>query len=184
MTVPLYGLAGAGLLVALGCRSGAPSSASGAEHSAAVVTAAPADTVATGTVRIVGAEPATTVILVSDSGDVVLTGALTRELATLDGAHVEVQGSTAPASPPLGRIRRAIAVRSYQILDIGGQQPVVGILAVNESGGFRIDTISLGSVPARFSRLVGAKLWVVGVRDSTGALGVAAYGVLAVARPE
>ena len=174
----LHGLAVSGLLLAGGCHLGAPSSGSGTGYPAPVAMADSTDTVATGTVRVVGAVPATTVILASDSGSVVLAGALTRQIATLDGAHVGVEGSVAPASPPLGRVRRAIVVRRYRILDIGGREPVVGILAVNDSGSFRIDSIVLLSAPVRFTQLVGAKLWILGTRTASGAIAVSSYGVL------
>jgi hypothetical protein len=178
VTQALHGLAVGSLLIAGGCHAGAPSSGSGTGHPAPVAMADSADTVATGTVRVVGAVPGTTVILASDSGSVVLAGALTREIATLDGAHVRVQGSAAPASPSLGRVRRAIVVRSYRILDIGGREPVVGRLAVDDSGGFRIDTIPLLSPPAQFTQLVGGKLWIVGTRTASGAIAISSYGVL------
>ena len=164
------------LLMMCACRPGA--AASGDTGRGIPNTVAIADTVATGTVHVTGAVPVTTVIVVSDSGSVALAGALTHELATLDGAQVRVTGKARPASPPLGRIHDAITVEQYRILCIAGKEPVVGILSVSGSGDFRIDTIPLSAPPAQFAKLVGGKIWVVGARQGAGPLLVTSYGVL------
>ncbi|MGH7625274.1 MAG: hypothetical protein ACREOJ_08150 [Gemmatimonadaceae bacterium] len=179
MRVLLHGLAGAGVLVALGCHARALSSGGGSGAPAPGVVADSSDTTAAGTVRVVGAAPAATVMLVSDSGSVALAGARSNELATLDGAEVQVSGMARPASPPLGRTHRAITVERYRILQIAGREPVVGILSVSAAGDFRIDTIPLVAPTAQFARLVGSKIWVVGTRQGAGPLLVASYGVLA-----
>ena len=178
MKALVLGLAGAGLLVAGSCHAGAPPLGSGTGHPAPAAMADLADTVATGTVRVVGAVPGTTVILGSDSGSVVLAGALTREIATLDGAEVRVTGTVQPASPPLGRIGRAITVERYRILWIAGRVPVVGMLSMSGSGDFRIDSIALDAPREQFAKLVGGKIWVVGARQGAGPLLVTSYGVL------
>lgn len=108
-------------------------------------------------------------------GGVRLVGPLEGELRRLGGATVRVRGQ------PVGEATRGrLEVRSYQVLSIDGQVPVVGILTLRggEPWVLGADTVRLEGGPPELRALGGAKVWVVGPRRGA-ALEVQSYGVLA-----
>lgn len=144
----------------------------------------------TGRIVVAGAEPRAWVILVpadtgaraegglGDGGGSRLVGPLERELRRLSGATVRVRGESVGEAT-----RGRLEVRSYEVLSIDGQVPMVGILTLRggEPWVFGADTVRLEGGPPELSALGGAKVWVVGPRRA-GALEVQSYGVLAPAR--
>ena len=71
------------------------------------------------------------------------------------------------------------AVTSYRIESIGGQRPVVGVLA-QRNDRFWVDgeeTVPLAVVPTGLRRALGAKVWVVGTLEN-GAITPSSYGIL------
>lgn len=135
------------------------------------------DTSARGRVRVVGAAPATATVLESGGRRIALIGPRSAELATLEGAEVTVHGPASAGPAWLGGSGRAITVRGYEIEEIAGGKPVVGVL-VADSVGLRVDSVRLVEPPEELQRLVGRKVWVVGERIESGAMRVGAYGVV------
>jgi hypothetical protein len=135
------------------------------------------DTTATGVVRVVGADPITTVVLDSAGSHVALRGSLEVEVARLVGATVRVRGRPVPNAPPTPP--RAVEVSDYDVLSINGATPVVGILRLGDDAP-RIEgdsTVLLAFTPPGLLSLAGAKVWVVGRREG-GWLVVQGYGVI------
>ena len=133
-----------------------------------------ADTVLTGVIRIAGADPTSQVtLLLRDRTSRALTGSLTSELAQLDGATVSVKGTPVTTPAP---VSNGIRVRAYEIIEVAGARPVVGILKQNPEAYF-VDSTRLAIVPPELRNLGGSKVWVVG-RPSPDGLVVTAYGVL------
>jgi hypothetical protein len=135
------------------------------------------DTTARGLVRVVGAAPATAVVLVSAGARIALVGPLAAELAALDGGEVVVTGPVGASPPPLPPRSRAIAVRAYTIEAIAGGKPVVGTFIADQAGA-RVDSIRLVDVPPALQESSGRRVWVVGERVPSGALRVTAFGVI------
>jgi hypothetical protein len=139
------------------------------------------DTVATGTVRSVGAAPLTQVVLQSGAGaeirSVAVRGELRDEIARAIGAEVRVWGPPAANQPPPPA--RAVEVYRYDILSVNGEIPVVGtVFRRGEQlliGGR--DTVDLVGAPEELLGRLGAKVWAVGVREGS-TLRIQAYGVL------
>lgn len=141
---------------------------------------APAGITATGTVRVVGADPSTLVLLdVADGNRWTLVGRAAPELAQLAGATVRVDGVNAATPPP---DTNGISVQSYDILEIGGAKPIVGRLQ-SRGDFFFVDTNRISNVPPELVTAVGAKVWVAG-RPGPSGLIVTAYGILASARAD
>lgn len=132
------------------------------------------DTTAVGVIRMVGAAPREILALVVGTARVAIEGDLQPELTTLVGARVEVHGPIGPGEPPVAG--RAITVRGYRILDVGGAPPVVGQLEMRD-GEWWIDTVKLTSVPPDLARARGGKVWVTGT-GSAGRLTVQLFGVI------
>jgi hypothetical protein len=156
--------------------SGASAVATSCHHTTrgTAATVVPADTTAVGTVRVVGAAPAEVVVLTLDGWRVALIGPLQRELATLTGARVEVQGPVQSADAQAAP--RAITVRGYRILEIGGATPIVGRLETRD-GEWWIDTVRLAAVPPDLARAVGRRVWVTGTPGG-GGLMVQLFGII------
>lgn len=156
--------------------SGAAAAASGCHRAAGGQARTPAlpDTTAVGTVSVAGAVPAEVVVLTFRAGSVALVGTLRQELAMLAGARVEVQGPI-ESGEAIGA-PRAITVRVYRILDIGGATPVVGRLHTR-NGEWWIDTVRLAQVPPDLAHAIGRKVWVTGTRGA-GAFIVQLFGVI------
>lgn len=136
------------------------------------------DTAARGVVRVVGAAPGSAVVLTSAGRQVELGGPLAAELARLDGAVVAVRGAAGAPRIPLGADGRAIEVRSYVIDSIAGGVPVVGVLR-RDGRRVAVGGVPIAHPPAGLAELVGARVWVVGVRTPNGELEVQTFGVLA-----
>ena len=92
------------------------------------------------------------------------------ELENLDGAQVRAKGKVEDG--------RLLVVTSYEILEIAGRVPSVGVL--RRSGeSYSLDTsdgksLPIGAVPEAFAELEGAKIWVL--IDDRG--GVGGYGII------
>lgn len=130
-------------------------------------TAAAADTLS-GTVAVVGAVPATRVVLRPAGGgaDVELVGAQRDALARVAGAEVRVAGRPARATAGAGR---ALDVVSFAVTAVDGQPAVDGRLE-REDGGLVVVTadgrrIRLVQPPAALQDWVGARVWVAGPPD-------------------
>jgi hypothetical protein len=129
----------------------------------------------TGVVHVVGTEPRPVVVLdMAGGGQLSLVGTWRGELAQLQGATVRVTGSFATGQSPYSE---GVDVTSYDIVEVAGAKPVVGVLAQRDSM-YSVDTTRLASPPIELAQLVGAKVWVVG-RAGSGGLIVTAYGILA-----
>lgn len=135
------------------------------------------DTTVEGTVRVVGPVETAQLILRGPTASVALTGPLSDELRRLSGATLRATGTPQNHSAPLPP--RAVVVRDYELLEVDGQRPVVGILLSRDDrvwlGGQ--DTVELVGITSDLAQRLGAKLFVVGVRED-GRLRVKSYGVI------
>ena len=106
---------------------------------------------------------------------VTLTGDLLPELTRLSGATVAVEGTQSGS----GMMTR-FAVTTYEVVGVGGERPVVGVLA-QEGSTYRIGegsaAVTLTYVPDALAHNVGATVWVTGVREG-GTLRVQSFGVI------
>lgn len=136
-----------------------------------------ADTTAEGTLRVVGPQETAQIVLRGATASVGLTGPLADELRRLSGATVRVTGGPQNNLSPLPP--RAVLVRDYQILEVDGRRPVVGILLSRDDRVWLAgqDTVELVGVTADLARRLGAKLFVVGVREGSQ-LRVKSFGVI------
>lgn len=128
-----------------------------------------------GKVFVTGSEPATTVTLVREGGaSVSLVGELAPELRRLSGTTLRVRGAPRD-DPPAG----GLEVRSYEVLEVDGEVPSVGVLEEKEGSLWLVgrETRELTSVPDGLRQQAGAKVWIVG-RDAEGRLAVQSYGVI------
>ena len=141
-----------------------------------------ADTVTRGVVAVVGADPLSQVVVTAAPGpgarEVAVVGPLRDELGALYGAEVEVRGRAVVNGQPVPA--RAIEVASYEIVSVGGERLVVGVLEVKQGAPWLAGSRLVGA-PAELSRAVGAKVWVVG-RPSSGRLVVQTYGIIRAAQ--
>lgn len=135
------------------------------------------DTVVTGVVRSVGADPFAQTVLRTPAGDVGVRGRLAPEIAGLLGAEVRAWGTPVPHAPPPPQ--RAVDVRGYEIVSVNGERPVVGTLVADGAALVTAagDTVRLAGVPQDLAWLPGATVWVVGVERGEG-LAVQSYGVI------
>ncbi len=125
-----------------------------------------------GRVVLTGTSEAPMVSLRPESGTSVnLTGELLPELRRLSGATIAVVGSQRGTG-----LMAQFAVTRYEIVDIDGQRPAVGLLQ-QADGGFRVGTTALTAVPAALGENIGAKVWVTGVREGA-ALRVQSFGII------
>lgn len=136
-----------------------------------------ADTTVEGTLRVVGPVETAQIVLRSATASVGLTGPLAAELRRLSGATLRATGTPQANSVPAPA--RAVAVRDYDILVVDGQRPAVGILLSQDDRLWLAgrDTVELVGVTADLAGRLGAKLFVVGVREDS-ALRVRSYGVI------
>jgi len=136
-----------------------------------------ADTTVEGTLRVVGPVETAQLILRGSAASVGLMGPLSEELRRLSGATLRAVGTPQNNAAPLPP--RALLVRDYELLEVNGQRPVVGILLSRDDrfwlGGR--DTVELVGITSDLARRLGAKLFVVGVRED-GRLRVKSYGVI------
>jgi hypothetical protein len=158
------------LLVSAATGCGSQGSAKSAEPAPQASTAE-----LSGKVFVTGSEPSTTVILVQKGGPSVnLLGELDPELRRLSGSTLRVRGARR-GEPPAG----GFEVESYQVLEVDGEVPEVGVLQESDGGLWLAgrDTVELASPPAALRQQPGAKVWIVG-RRMGGKLGVQSYGII------
>lgn len=131
-----------------------------------------------GVVGTTGTAEAPTVILrLEDRSPLGLTGTLARELRRLSGARVRIRGRD--AATPVGP---GLEVADYEILEIEGEAPLVGIL--QRAGGLwrlRIDdreSRTLEGLPEQ-GLAEGMKIWVIGEEVEGGRFRVVSHGVVA-----
>ncbi len=127
----------------------------------------------TGRVQVVGATPLEQVVIQppdSAAAAIEARGPFRDELKRLGGATVRAAGAMSSAGQLL--------VKSYEILEIAGHTPLVGMVEVEGNrvmlraeGG---DSVEARGAPAELLRHPGAKVWVI--LDSTGA--VTGYGII------
>jgi hypothetical protein len=121
-----------------------------------------------------------TTLQTRDGRAVRLTGELRDELRTLSGADVMVRGVM--NSSGAGDVFDA---REYEVLEIDGRRPHVGVLLARGGELWLAATDTLRLVPAldALRERAGAKIWVVGASDSAAKeLRIESYGVIAPAR--
>lgn len=159
MSVRTFAL-GLVLLTGFGCASTAPGGDTGG------------DTRRTGTVAVVGSAPMNVRVLVrgDDGQSTYLSGALLREIQTLAGARVEVQG------PLRGGVLEA---SGYQVVSVDGRPVVLGMVERSSRGGLQVrrsdgSVVELGNAPPQLKP--GQKVWVQGV--TTTQLQVQKFGVV------
>ncbi|NIP77699.1 MAG: hypothetical protein GWM90_00235 [Gemmatimonadetes bacterium] len=123
----------------------------------------------TGVVQITGSTPFYQVMIETDTASYEVHGEYRKELERLQGATVIATGQRKDGD---------VTVEGYRILEIGGFQPVVGILEsaddklyVREEDG---ETIAITGAPEDLRAQLGAKVWVV--LDDAGT--VRGYGVI------
>ena len=125
-----------------------------------------------GTVRVAGSTPFERVMLgPMDGPERELRGGPLEELIRLQGATVRVRGRSAE--------RNTFRVTDYEILEIGGERPVVGILERASGGALGVrestgDWLELDGAPEALGEKVGSKVWVITGPDG----GVRSFGVL------
>lgn len=138
---------------------------------------ASADTVAEGTVRLVGPAEAAQVVLSGPAADVAVMGTLSGELRRLVGARVRITGR--PEPNPAAVPDRAVDVAAYEIVAVDGERPHVGILVRRDHRLWLAanDTLELVGASADLAGRVGAKVFVTGEREG-GRLHVKSYGVI------
>lgn len=137
---------------------------------------APAPDTLEGRILVTGGAPEPLTTLATEDWSVVLRGDLVPELRRLDGAIVRASGSLEGEGPG-----DALHVLDYEILEIDGQTPRVGVLVMGEQG-VALETdvgerLPLVGAPAALGDRVGARVWIVGtIRE--GSLLLQSYGIL------
>jgi archaeosine-15-forming tRNA-guanine transglycosylase len=131
----------------------------------------------TGRVADVGTDGLRMLTLSSADGAVIyLAGPLLDDLARLAGARVFVEGIATASVPPPG-----IDVRRYQVIDVDGATPWVGVL-VRSAGGYALAegvtiVTRLDRPPAALTAHLGARVWVTGPASADG-VRVQSFGVI------
>lgn len=138
---------------------------------------APGDTVAEGTVRVIGPRETAQVVLSGVAPDIALIGPLSGELRRLVGARVRVTGW--PLTNPAAAPERAVEVAAYEILAVDGERPYVGIVVRRDDRLWLagVDTLELLGAPPDLAAHIGAKVFVNGTVRS-GQLVLRSYGVI------
>lgn len=136
----------------------------------------PAPDTLEGLVVVTGGAPEPLTTLVTKDRSVVLKGDLVPELRRLDGAAVRAAGRFEGEGPG-----DALCVLDYEILEIDGQQPRVGVLIMPEQGlALETDTgepLPVVGAPAALRDRIGARVWIVGTMRE-GSLLLQSYGIL------
>lgn len=138
---------------------------------------------AEGTLGVTGTDAAPTAILRrEEGGSLGLTGTPARELMALSGARVRVYGRR--AATPVGP---GLEVSRYELLEIEGRTPVMGILQRDPAGNWLIQPeeeppVPLTALPGDQLR-EGMKIWVIGSRDASEQLVVESFGVISMSQP-
>jgi hypothetical protein len=130
-----------------------------------------------GQVSVAGVGGSTVTTLSVDGGRAIgVVGALEPEVRALSGARVRVQGP-----PGTGFPGDAVDVRSYEVLEVNGQRPYVGVLASTAQGlvleQSETERLPISGGPPGFASQVGAKVWLTGPLTA-GRLQVQSYGVI------
>ncbi len=128
-----------------------------------------------GRVLVTGSDPLTFPTLQFDDGSSVrLTGGLVDELERLSGARVRAAGTREGHAPLVG-----FQVSSYEVLEVEGERPVVGIVTIRGVDVWLVGTVDvrLRDVPHDLRATPGAKVWVIGPRRQ-GEVSVQSYGVI------
>jgi hypothetical protein len=134
---------------------------------------------ATGVLGITGTEATPTAVLRREEGGALgLTGTPARELMALSGATVRVEGRR--AATPVGP---GLEVTGYELLEIEGSAPHLGILERDPAGNWILrtqegDAFRLVGLPQTGVQ-PGMKVWVTGQMDAEEQFLVNSYGVVA-----
>jgi len=134
---------------------------------------------ATGVLGITGTEATPTAVLRrEEGGSLGLTGTPARELMALSGATVRVEGRR--AATPVGP---GLEVTGYELLEIEGSAPHLGILEQDPAGNWILrtqegDALRLVGLP-QTGLHQGMKVWVIGQMDAEEQFLVNSYGVVA-----
>jgi hypothetical protein len=113
-------------------------------------------------------EPLTT-LRVDGRMALIVTGPLAPELRSLAGAAVAVRGVES------GAARRTIHVESYEIIEIHGERPVVGVVLAGHRLAAGADTLALVGAPPEMR--AGSRVWITGERQGRE-LRVASWGLI------
>ncbi len=131
--------------------------------------ASAAQTLLRGQVVASGTEAMPFTTLQTTSGLVFLTGALEPELRALSSATVELSGAQTRRDT-----RVTVDVRSYDVIDIDGERPLIGRLLASNRLIINMDTLS---VTGTINAPAGAKIWITG--DLSGKqISVRSYGII------
>jgi hypothetical protein len=129
-----------------------------------------------GQVAITGTAGETfTTVALDVGGSVGVVGVLEGEVRSLSGARIRVEGR-----PGQGFPGPSVNVLSYEVLEINGQKPYVGVLQrvaetlVLEQPGAGLE---LSAFPTGLSGAVGAKVWLTGTLSGSR-LAVQSYGII------
>lgn len=113
-------------------------------------------------------EPMTT-LQVEGRRALIITGPLESELRSLAGATVVVRGTES------GAARRTIQVESYEIVEINGERPFVGLVLPGDRLAAGADTLTLEGAPDALR--AGDRVWITGERRGTR-LRVSSWGAI------
>lgn len=143
------GLAAALFLVALGALTGC----AGGPGTGEPMTA---DTLR-GTVRVVGADPVTMVVLTTDQGSVTLRGEATDALRRVNGLVVRVRGTLRD---------NAMDVTAFRVREVDGMPAADGVLELEGETAVLVTPdgrrIRYTPVPVALRSRVGARVWIAG----------------------
>ncbi|MGH7467096.1 MAG: hypothetical protein ACRENP_03830 [Longimicrobiales bacterium] len=122
-----------------------------------------------GKIVVSGTEGMPLTMLETDGRSVFLTGALEPELRALSGATAELRGAQTRRDE-----RVSIEVRSYDVIDIDGERPVIGWWLADNQFLVGPDTLRVsGTIRAP----TGAKIWITGDRSGRQ-ISVRSYGII------
>jgi hypothetical protein len=135
------------------------------------------DTLAVGTLDVVGSYPTEQLVLrPRESAPLAIVGDLAGELRQLVGLEIRVRGAVAPGIPPASR---AIAARAYEPIALRGVPVRMGTI---EQQGESVwlagaERLALAVVPDKLRAAVGSRVWIAG-EVVEGRLLVEAFGVI------
>jgi hypothetical protein len=150
-------------LLAAGCGGGDPGLHRGGLADSEAFSTGAVQTVLvrhTGRVVVSAGEGLTTTAVSADDGSTVpIAGDLLPEIQRLAGARLMVEGI------PAGGSGLMVYARRYQVLEVNGERPVVGVLVRVAEGHalvFESTVLVLTDVSERLAEMVGFKVWVTG----------------------
>jgi hypothetical protein len=140
-----------------------------------------ADETVTGVAHVVGTDVETWVQVRTDAAEALrVVGDMESEIGSLQGARVRIVGARVDDAG----IGQAFHVVDYELLEIGGEVPIVGTLLRVESDFWLAEPDSVGGerlrligVSQAIGEATGGKIWVVGLRGSSE-IRVQSYGVI------